>query len=466
MEPVLKFEKRINFNNNICEDLDMSLVVETVEQSTKNECLICMNEGANVICKHCNNSFHLHCLYISYQSKSKHIYNGRCPYCTNALPICHRIHLSGESINTWLKNVIIEDDEIMRCKRSINRALIASVFCDVRLRDRTLRACSKLDYDEYIDALASKDENRLLYLEHTKSLVVAIYRVFKTFKNSFDRSYDADIMRELLKLSERLVIEIDEPLIIPSLDLDDDDIERSNKEEIETSNLSCSPALTSAMSASSSCSLRSLPGNELPSCSPPLTSAMSASSSCPNCLIEFENTSNSKLLNCKHCNTTWSSFEYQTYRFLMRVDRTDFSNATKDEVFELYESSSELTYTELSSFIESEFKKLSNSKIDRVDIERLKTLIKEAIVPLAYRTLELTPNAVIFSPLKRKRDIARHAYLIENQYRLLQTLKATMYPETTVIKLFELKPTLDEIEAELELVDELIIENSIESKLV
>lgn len=417
----------------------MSLVVETAEQSTKNECLICMNEGANVICKHCNNSFHLHCLYISYQSKSKHIYNGRCPYCTNALPICHRIHLSGESINTWLKNVIIEDDEIMRCKRSINRALIASVFCDARLRDRTLRACSKLDYDDYIDALASKDENRLLYLEHTKSLVVAIYRVFKTFKNSFDRSYDADIMRELLKLSERLVIEIDEPLIIPSLDLDNDDIERSNKEEIETSNLSCSPALTSA--------------------TPTVLS-------CPNCSIEFENTSNSKLLNCKHCNTTWSLFEYQTYRFLMRVDRTDFSNTTKDEVFELYESSSELTYTELSSFIESEFKKLSNSKIDRVDIERLKTLIREAIVPLAYSTLELTPNAVIFSPLKRKRDIARHAYLIENQYRLLQTLKATMYPETTVIKLFELKPTLDEIEAELELVDELIIENSIESKLV
>ena len=439
MEPVLKFEKRIDFNNDICEDFDMSLVVETVEQSTKNECLICMNEGANVICKHCNNSFHLHCLYISYQSKSKHIYNGRCPYCTNALPICHRIHLSGESINTWLKNVIIEDDEIMRCKRSLNRALIASVFCDARLRDRTLRACSKLDYDDYIDALASKDENRLLYLEHTKSLVVAIYRVFKTFKNSFDRSYDADIMRELLKLSEGLVIEIDEPLIIPSLDLDDDDIEHSNKEEIETSNLSFSPALTSA--------------------TPTVLS-------CPNCSIEFENTSNSKLLNCKHCNTSWSSFKYQTYRFLMRVDRTDFSNATKDEVFELYESSSELTYTELSSFIESEFKKLSNSKIDRVDIERLKTLIREAIVPLAYSTLELTPNAVIFSPLKRKRAIARHAYLTENQYRLLQTLKATMYPETTVIKLFELKPTLDEIEAELELVDELIIENSIESKLV
>ena len=60
MEPVLKFEKRIDFNNNICKDFDMSLVVETVEQSTKNECLICMNEGANVICKHCNNIHNIH----------------------------------------------------------------------------------------------------------------------------------------------------------------------------------------------------------------------------------------------------------------------------------------------------------------------------------------------------------------------------------------------------------------------
>lgn len=372
----LEISKPNCFNVHVCEAIDMSL--------NKDVCLICMNEGADVRCKHCNNQFHLSCLYIAYQAKSKHIYNGRCPYCTNALPIYLRIQLHDKSINTWLREAVDEDDRVMRRLISIDRASLASILCDKRTRAYLYNRASNDELAEYAEA----DKCKRRYIEYTKPLVAAIYKV-NTIEN---KNKEACLMNELLKISETVVIDIDDK---PS---------------------------------------------------------MLELQKCPIC------ESNLRDDECRECHKRWMSFEYNNFIALVSCERSiELSAEAFDEI-------EYMSYSELRTFISEA------AEIKHVDANLLNTsvkrLIDEAIKPLAYSTLELTSNAVIFAPLERKRAIARHAYLSMNRYRLMETLKAILYPETKRINLFDLKPTIEALEAELELIDELIIENSLETKLL
>ena len=356
--------------------------IETGEcrKSENAECIICAENGATIVCPRCSNSFHLQCLRMTYQTKSKHILNGRCPYCTNALPINLRVQLENIGINQWLKEAIIEDDRVMYPTRMIDRETLASAIYEART--------NTCEFDSSQDRLS-----QFLNLDSISRM-----------------TSPSTIMKTLLKLSEKFVIEKDE-INDFSLFLDEPSMEHS---DLEDEHLPVSRS-------------------NIPTC--PL---------CDTQLVDDE---------CKNCHKKWKQHDH----IYVSCDRWTFETLKLSD--ELFDEIEYMSYSELKTFINKCFVLLGEG------YDELQKLVRESIKPLAYSTLELTPNAALFVPLERKRVIARHAYLSMNRYRLTEVLRRLLYPPDIKIHLFDLGPTVEEIDEELKIIDKLIIETSFENHI-
>ena len=404
----------------------------------ENECLICA-EGFHddeIVCRYCSNSFHCHCLYMAYMSRKKEALNGRCPYCTRALPIAMRIHLSDKDINAWLMTAVKKSDD---CYAFTKRREYSRILCDPDLRysfttwkdDRLSAIPIRKETFDFYSQLCDQEKTSSgsfeqftkaakLLIETDDKLLVAFYRAFEGVVPDTMTNEDCRrLMREYLKLA-----------------LNESTTDVNVIREIEAN-------------------------------------------TCPQCKGRMEG------YFCKHC---IRAYKLRTISFIapdgeptnhqatiaMRDDATilELESATSLKgiflnIDRLTENEAWMMIDPITKSIESSTHSSNTRFIESVD--KLKALLREALVPLILSTLELTPNAAIFVPLERKRAIARHAYLQNARVHLSMAIYDAFNAiycqdeEFAQHLITDVIYTLEDIEEELYLIDNLIIENSLET---
>lgn len=406
------------------------------------ECDICCEEiptNDEVKCRHCSHAYHWTCLYQTYQTQRHDILNGRCPYCTQALPIAMRIHLSDKDINAWLMTTIERDDAVYAFT---DRRTLARTLCDSSTRanmtswkfDKPSCVNVRLETFEFY-AMLSEDKKYPEFATAAKSIIesedkllVAFYRVFgRNVPEVMNNEECRRLMEEYLKL-----------VLVRS---------------------SCDESV-----------IRNVENNICPKCDQPLDNGF-----CKNCLHTY-NLRTISFVDMKRHATIVTRVdarveELQAVRSLQELcfdlDRltTNEANTLIDGMTTYVDKHSDELFTALST--NGDASKSSKKLIESV--HKMNALLKEALVPLALSTLELTAQAAIFVPLERKRAIARHAYLhsacchlamgLYDAYRAMHAEHEDALEHLST----EAIHTLEDVEEELLLVDELIIKNSLET---
>lgn len=389
-----------------------------------------------VTCRFCHHRYHWTCLYRAYQTKNKDILNGRCPYCTCSLPIVMRIHLSNRDINAWLMTAIENEDSKYAFT---GRRSLAALLCDSDTR-RSFTAwkfekpsCVNVELDTFNFYATMWEENRYpLFTAATRLIIECDNRLLAAFYKTFGRNVPEAMTNEQCRSLMREYLE----LALMKITSDEETI-------------------------------HSIDNDECPKCHNALISGF-----CKNCLrtyriqtIQFEDMERTATI-AKRIDSTLEELQgarsLEELCFDLDLLTTNESNALIDGMVRFVDKRSDEVCTTLNANELS--KKLTSA------VHELSKLLKEALVPLIFSALELTAQAAIFVPLERKRAIARHAYLRSAYVHLaLATIydayKAMHAENKTTLEHFvnDAIYTLEDVEEELRLVDELIIENSLET---
>ena len=188
----------------------MSTKAEELSAQKSAECIICCDEIAEaelVECKRCCSLYHIDCLREAYLCKSNSVQFGKCPYCTNALPIKLRLEFVG-GINVWLTRayavLLKESDKQTNYKHEYRIDRVPNTFSLI----------SKIaDSRAYVEKLSSNtkaDIDFKFYFERKHVAIAAVLRIMKAVDfESINHSQLRAIGYELIKARDYEITKID-----------------------------------------------------------------------------------------------------------------------------------------------------------------------------------------------------------------------------------------------------------------